>query len=58
MTLAVLQSTEVIDIVHKIHLIYHEANGVTNNLIAMIKNLRAMTLANLPITSERVYKHP
>ena len=65
-TLSVLQSivdawggnTEVIDTGHEIHLIYHEPNGVPNNLTAMLKNLRAMTPAHLPITSERVYQHP
>ena len=65
-TLSVLQSivdawggnTEVIDTGHAIHLIYHEPNGVPNNLTAMLKNLRAMTPAHLPITSERVYKNP
>ena len=65
-TLTVLQSivdawggnTEVIDTGHEIHLIYHEPGGVPNNLTAMLKNLRAMTPAHLPITSERVYKQP
>lgn len=65
-TLAVLQSivdawggnTEVIDTGHEIHLIYHEPNGVPDNLTAMLKNLRAMTPAHLPITSERVYENP
>ena len=65
-TLAVLQSivdvwggdVEVLDTGHEIHLIYHEPGGVPNNLTAMLKNLRAMTPAHLPITSERVYKNP